>query len=116
MQSQNKFFEDLSKLMNNAAYVANEAKNEAETAFNSWMDRFLAQRNLVSRDEFDAFMTMAQKTREENEELRSRIEALEAEAAKKTKRRAAISKTEVQRLSRYSPGRRRGRGSNPFGK
>ena len=89
MQSQDKFFEDLSKLMNNAAYLANEAKSEAETAFNGWMDRFLAQRNLVNRDEFDAVMSMAKKAREENEELRSRIEALEAEAAKKPKRRAA---------------------------
>ena len=96
MQSQNKFFEDLSKLMNNAAYVANEAKTEAETAFSSWMDRFLAQRNLVSRDEFDAVMAMARKAREENEELRSRIEALEAEVAKKPKRRVARSKQETK--------------------
>ncbi|MDE0305787.1 MAG: accessory factor UbiK family protein [Albidovulum sp.] len=92
MQSQNKFFEDLSKLMNNAAYVANEAKSEAETAFNSWMDRFLAQRNLVTRDEFDAVMAMSQKAREENEALRSRIEVLEAEVAKKPKRRATRAK------------------------
>ena len=92
MQSQNKFFEDLSRLMNNAAYVANEAKNEAETAFDSWMDRFLAQRNLVNREEFEVVLEMVQKTYEENKELRARIEALETAAASKPKRRSTGAK------------------------
>jgi hypothetical protein len=64
--------------MTNAMGVAQGAKDEAETAMKSWFDRFLADRNLVTREEFDAVRAMAQKAREENEMLKARIEALEA--------------------------------------
>ena len=77
MQTQNKFFEDISKVMTNAMGVAQGAKTEAETAMKSWMDRWLADRDFVTREEFDAVRTMAQKAREENEALKARIEALE---------------------------------------
>jgi BMFP domain-containing protein YqiC len=45
------------------------------------LDRWLADRNLVTRDEFDAVRAMAQKAREENETLKARLEALEAKSA-----------------------------------
>lgn len=77
MQSQNKIFEDISQLMTNAMGVAQGAREEAETAFKSWMDRWLADRDFVTREEFDAVSAMAQKAREENEALKARIEALE---------------------------------------
>ncbi len=48
-----------------------------------WMDRWLADRDFVTREEFDAVRAMAQKAREENDALRARIEALEASATKK---------------------------------
>ena len=78
MQTQNKFFEDISKVMTNAMGVAQGAKTEAETAMKSWMDRWLADRDFVSRDEFDAVRLMAQKAREENASLSARLDALEA--------------------------------------
>ncbi len=78
MQTRSKFFEDMSQLMTNAMGVAQGAKDEADTALKSWFDRFLADRNLVTREEFDAVRAMAQKAREENELLKARIEALEA--------------------------------------
>ncbi|WGI21000.1 accessory factor UbiK family protein [Amylibacter sp. IMCC11727] len=86
MQTQNKFFEDISKVMTNAMGVAQGAKTEAETAMKSWMDRWLADRDFVSREEFDAVRLMAQKAREENAALMARLDALEAKkpAAKKT--------------------------------
>ncbi|WGW04222.1 accessory factor UbiK family protein [Tropicibacter oceani] len=77
MQSRNKVFEDISQLMTNAMGVAQGAKNEAETAMKSMMDRWLADRDFVTREEFDAVRAMAQKAREENEALKARIEALE---------------------------------------
>ncbi|MEM7721330.1 MAG: accessory factor UbiK family protein [Pseudomonadota bacterium] len=77
MQSRNKIVEDLSQLMTNAMGVAQGAKDEAETAMKSMMDRWLADRNFVTRDEFDAVRAMAQKAREENEALKARLEALE---------------------------------------
>ena len=78
MQTRNKFMEDISQLMTNAMGVAQGAKDEAETAMRSFMDRWLADRDFVTREEFDAVRAMAQKAREENEALKARIAALEA--------------------------------------
>ena len=77
MQSRNKVFDDLSQLMTNAMGVAQGAKDEAETAMKGMIDRWLADRDFVTREEFDAVRAMAQKAREENEALKARIEALE---------------------------------------
>jgi hypothetical protein len=77
MQTRNKFFDDMSQLMTNAMGVAQGAKTEAETAMNSMVDRWLANRDFVTREEFDAVRAMAQKAREENAALMARIEALE---------------------------------------
>ncbi|SOC05137.1 accessory factor UbiK family protein [Rhodobacter maris] len=78
MQSSNKIFDEMSKLMTNAMGVAQGAKTEAETAMKSWMDRWLAERDFVTREEFDAVKAMAIKAREENEVLKARLDALEA--------------------------------------
>ena len=78
MQTRGKLFEDLSQLMTNAMGVAQGAREEFETAMDSWFDRWLASRDLVSRDEFEAVRMMAQRAREENEQLLARIERLEA--------------------------------------
>ncbi|MDJ0627482.1 MAG: accessory factor UbiK family protein [Rhodobacter sp.] len=80
MQTRNKMFDDLSQLMTNAMGVAQGAKDEAETAMKGWIDRWMADRDFVTREEFDAVRAMAQKAREENEALKARIEALEAGA------------------------------------
>lgn len=81
MQTRGKIFDDLSQLMTNAMGVAHGARTEAETAMKGMLDRWLADRNLVTRDEFDAVRAMAQKAREENETLKARIEAIEARSA-----------------------------------
>lgn len=81
MQSRNKVLDDLSQLMTNAMGVAQGAKTEAETAMSSMIDRWLADRDFVTREEFDAVRAMAQKAREENEALKARIEALEKGAS-----------------------------------
>ena len=80
MQTRNKLFEDVSQLMTNAMGIAQGAREEAENAIRSWMDRWLADRDLVTREEFEAARDMARKAREENEALKARIEALEAAA------------------------------------
>ncbi|MCB2135217.1 MAG: accessory factor UbiK family protein [Rhodobacteraceae bacterium] len=77
MQGQNRFFDDMSKLMTNAMGVAQGAKTEAENAMKGWVDRWLADRDFVTREEFDAVRAMAQKAREENERLAARLAALE---------------------------------------
>ena len=83
MQTKNKFMDDIGQMMTNAVGVAQGAKDEAETAMKSLMDRWLADRDFVSREEFDAVRLMAQKAREENASLSARLDALEAKGAKK---------------------------------
>ena len=78
MQTRNKFFDDMSQLMTNAMGVAQGAKTEAETAMKSLVDRWMADRDFVTREEFEAVRAMAQKAREENEALKARLDALEA--------------------------------------
>ncbi|MGR3713409.1 MAG: accessory factor UbiK family protein [Shimia sp.] len=78
MQTRNKFMDDMSQLMTNAMGVAQGAREEAENAMKSMMDRWLADRDFVTREEFDAVRTMAQKAREENEALKVRLDALES--------------------------------------
>ncbi|SLN49642.1 Membrane fusogenic activity [Roseovarius gaetbuli] len=77
MQTRNKVLDDISQLMTNAMGVAQGAKTEAETAMKSMIDRWLADRDFVTREEFDAVRAMAQKAREENEVLKARLDALE---------------------------------------
>ena len=78
MQTRNKVFDDISQLMTNAMGVAQGARDEAETAMKSMIDRWLADRDFVTREEFDAVRAMAQKAREENEALKARLDKLEA--------------------------------------
>ena len=77
MQTRNKMFDDISQLMTNAMGVAQGAREEAETAMKSMIDRWLADRDFVTREEFDAVQAMARKAREENADLAARLEALE---------------------------------------
>ena len=84
MQSRNKFLDDLAQLATNAMGVAQGAREEAETAFRSAIDRWLADRDFVTREEFDAVRAMAQKAREENAALKARLDALEGAAGGKT--------------------------------
>ena len=64
MQSRNKILDDVSQLMTNAMGVAQGAREEAETAVKSIIDRWLADHDFVTREEFDAVKAMAQKQRE----------------------------------------------------
>ncbi|MDP4063863.1 Ubiquinone biosynthesis accessory factor UbiK [Rhodobacteraceae bacterium IMCC1933] len=93
MQSKNKFMDDMSQIMTNAMGVAQGAKDEAENAMKSFMDRWLADRNFVTREEFDAVRAMAQKARAQNEDLSARLEALEAAAAKKAPKSKSAPKS-----------------------
>ena len=81
MQTRNRIFDDIGQLMTNAMGVAQGAREEAENAMRGMVDRFLADRDLVTREEFDAVRAMAQKAREENDALRARIDTLEGRGA-----------------------------------
>jgi len=77
MQTRNKIFDDLSELMTNALGVAQGAKDEADTAFKGVIDRWVADKDLVSREEFEVLQIMFKKLSKENADLKSRIEILE---------------------------------------
>lgn len=82
MQGNNKFFDDMSQLMTNAMGVAQGAKAEAETAMKGFIDRWMADRDFVTREEFEAVRAMAIKAREENAALEARLAILEANPKK----------------------------------
>ena len=52
----------------------------------------MADREFVSREEFDAVRAMAQKAREENEALKARLDALETKGTAKKKPAARTKK------------------------
>ena len=82
MQSRNKILDDVSQLMTNAMGVAQGAREEAEAVVKSIIDRWLADHDFVTREEFDAVKAMAQKAREENENLKARLDAIEKKRKK----------------------------------
>ena len=77
MQSKNPFLDDLARLMTSAAGVAQNARSEMENTFKSILERWLADNNFVTREEFESVRSMAQKAREENDALRARLDALD---------------------------------------
>jgi BMFP domain-containing protein YqiC len=76
-QTSNRIFDEMARLMSDAASVATGVKREAETAFRSQMERFVADMDLVKRADFDVVREMASKARSENEALKKRVAALE---------------------------------------
>jgi len=77
-QTTGRLFDELAKAMTNAAGAAQGARDEIDTIVRGQAERFLSDMDVVRRDEFEAVRAMAQKAREENEELKARIAALEA--------------------------------------
>ncbi len=80
-QTSNRMFDELARLMTDAASVAQGVKREAETAFRSQVERFINDLNLVKREDFDVVRELASRARAENEALSARIAALEAKLA-----------------------------------
>lgn len=77
MQTQSAIFDEIAKLMTEAAGAADGVRREAETVIKGRLQTLLADMDLVTRDEFEAVRDMARAAREENESLKARIEALE---------------------------------------
>ena len=82
MQTENRFFADLSKLVNGAAGTLAGVGREAETATRERAREWIGGLDFVSRDEFEAVKAMAAAARDEADALKARIDALEAKAAK----------------------------------
>ena len=80
-QTQNRFFDEMAKLFNDAASVAQGVRREAETVFRTQIERLVADLDLVKREDFDVVRDMASKARLENDDLKRRVAELEARLA-----------------------------------
>jgi BMFP domain-containing protein YqiC len=85
MQSQNRFFEDLSRMANGAAGTFAGAAREFEGLVKQGVERFVGGMDLVRRDEFEAVKEMAATARAEADALKARLDAMEAKAARPKK-------------------------------
>ncbi|MGY4750015.1 accessory factor UbiK family protein [Pannonibacter sp. Q-1] len=93
-QGPNRIFDDFAKLMTDAAGVAQGARREVETAFRAQAERFLADMDLVKREDFDVARDMAVRALDQIEALEARIAALEAKLAEAEAKPSRKAKTE----------------------
>jgi BMFP domain-containing protein YqiC len=78
-QTSNRLLDEMARLMNDAAGVAQGVRREFDSLFRSQAERILRDLDVVHREEFEAVKDMARLAREENELLKARIDALEKE-------------------------------------
>ena len=88
-QTTNRFFDEVARLMNDAAGVATGVRREFDTLVRSQAERILRDLDVVKREEFEAVKEMARLAREENEALKTRLDALEAGAKSRKAKPAA---------------------------
>lgn len=81
MQSENRLFDDVAKLLNGAAGTIAGVGREAEQSARARAREWIGGLDFVSREEFDAVKAMAAAARDEADALRARLDALEAKAA-----------------------------------
>ena len=77
MQSENRIFDDLAKMMNGVAGTVAGMGREAEGSMREKMREWVGGMDFVARDEFEAVKAMAAAARDENETLKKRLDALE---------------------------------------
>jgi BMFP domain-containing protein YqiC len=76
-QTTNRLFDEMARLMNDAAGAAEGARREIETVMRAQAERILRNMDVVTREEFAVVQEMAAKAREENERLAARVAELE---------------------------------------
>ena len=81
-QTTNRFLDELSKLLTDAAGAAQGMRREVETLMKAQGERILREMDVVQREEFEAVKEMAAKARDENERLSARVAELEGELAR----------------------------------
>ena len=112
VQTKNRFFDEMARLMNDAAGVAQGARREVDTVIRTQAERILRDLDLVRREEFEAVKDMARLAREENEALAARIEALEA--GRPSSRPAATAADPSPAAAAQGSGRTQRRRAPPF--
>ncbi|VAW12614.1 FIG018229: hypothetical protein [hydrothermal vent metagenome] len=95
-QTTSRFFDELAKVMTNAAGAAQGMRREVDVLIRAQAERVLGDLDVVQREEFEALREMAVLAREENERLEARVTALEAKLAAKPKTSARAAKTSAR--------------------
>lgn len=101
-QTSNRIFDEMARLMNDAAGVAQGVRREVDTLVRTQAEKMLRDLDVVSREEFEAVKDMARLAREENEALKARLDALEGKAGA-TGKASAKSKTITPTQAAGSP-------------
>ena len=102
-QTSNRFYDRMSRLMNDAAGVAQGVRREASTMVRGQVERMVADMDLVRREDFEAVKEMARLAREENAKLEARIAKLEgkrtgsSDSGATPSKRGAAAKTTTAR-------------------
>ncbi|WP_417622910.1 accessory factor UbiK family protein [Parasphingorhabdus sp.] len=89
MQSQNRFFDDLAKVLNGFAGTVAGVGREAEASARERAKEWFGGMDFVSREEFEAVKEMAAKARAEADALKKRVDALEKSGASSVRKPAA---------------------------
>lgn len=81
VQTTNRFFDEMARLMNDAAGVAGGVRKEVETIFQAQAEKILRNLDVVTREEFEAAKEMTAKARDENDRLAARLAEIEKQLA-----------------------------------
>ncbi len=103
MQSENRFFDDLAKMVNGVAGTVAGAGREAESAMRERAKEWIGRMDFVSREEFEAVKQMAATARAEAEALKARLDKLEGAAAPKA---TAAPKADTPKAAKPAPTRK----------
>jgi BMFP domain-containing protein YqiC len=76
MQKDSRLFEDVARLASGAAGMAMDMRREIESLIGDQCERLISRGRFVTREEFEVVRQMAEKARQENEQLRAEIAAL----------------------------------------
>ena len=98
MQTENRFFDDLARAAGGAMGALDGMRSEVETLFHQRMERVISDMNLVTREEFEIVEAMATTARRENENLKTRLDALE-KLAEKSAEKSAPQKSKARKKS-----------------
>jgi BMFP domain-containing protein YqiC len=78
VQTTGRLYDEIARLMNDAAGVAQGVRREFDTVMRTQAERILRDLDVVQREELEAVKEMARLAREENEVLKARVAALDA--------------------------------------
>ncbi len=111
MQTQNRLLDDLARVASGALGVATGMRSEVESRLREQFERVISQMDLVTREEYEVVQAMAQKAREEQEDMAERLERLEARLAELEAENVALTKASGQQGQKKSSGGKKTGGS-----